>query len=190
MNKKEQVKQKAMTEFTTPLKKVVSKEEESNTEVNLEINIEEYFKDVKITDLEKNSFLESILFNKPFKYRIELFDGKVKIEFKTLTEDENLEILQDKSLDKIKQGVNISPKEVLLMAKKELVLMINFIELNGTKIELNPYSVDEKMEILNNKIHEQLLNVIYKQVDKFNKLVGYLSYKADCPDFWKTDTDR
>ena len=186
MNKKEQAKQKGMTEFSIPKEKEVV----SIIKGNESTEVEKYFEDVKVTDIEKNAFLESILFNTPFTHTIELFDGKIKVEFKTLLEEERLELLRDENLQKVKAGVLVGPEEMILVAKKELMLMLNSVEFTGQKIILTSYPLDARMDMLKSKIPEQLLDIVFQQVDKFNRLVSYLSYKADCPDFWKIGTDH
>ena len=178
---------KKMGEFPVPPRVDELESEEVSEEQEDTTQEESVSKDIESTEIDiskeqKEQFLESILSETPYQETVELFNGKLKVTFRTRTTDES-----DNVIDKLMQEENFDTILDVERAMAKLHLAFGLVEMiteSGKEI-IDQGSLKERLERLG-KLPTPKYTVLIEELRKFDRRVFRLSELAIQPNFWQT----
>ncbi len=148
----------------------------------------------KITDEEKEQFFKSFLADKPYEAEDQLFGGKIKVAFRTLTVEEANDVLDQLRLDQKNDDIKNDTSYVMALTNYRLALSLRSFD--GAEFE--PEITKEKFKSEQDHItyvRARAANIQKWSVFKLSALahafqsfemkIEELTKAIDDPGFWK-----
>jgi hypothetical protein len=101
----------------------------------------ENFKPDMITDKDKENFMKSVLTDKPYEEKISLFDGELRLALKTMSVEENNDVVRQISLDRDKEIAENTDAYFITISTYRLALCL-------TSINGEPFSSISKKDFV------------------------------------------
>lgn len=148
-----------------------------------------------VTAAEKEAFFKAMLSDKPYTQVTKLFDGKLSVKFKTLTMEENNDILSQITLDQNKGIAKNEDSYLSRIAQYRLGVSIESIDNLPFQKELTALTVPFNQETGESYVTERIKLFAAWQVPKlagvlgafssFEQKVFRMTNKMEDPSFWK-----
>lgn len=150
---------------------------------------------ITVTVKEKEDFFKAMLSDKPYFHVAKLFDGKIKVRFKTLTVDENTDILNQINMDQDKGVAKNTNAYFTKIAQYRLGLSIDQISDNPFQPSISRASVvvddtagtsyvTERAKIFDTW-HTPKLAGFLSSFREFENKVLHMTNMMEDPTFWK-----
>ena len=164
-----------------------------------ELKIDAEAEEIKITEAEKEEFFKCFLADKPYQEELELFGGKFKVKFKTLTINENEQVVAQVQLDQ-KNG-EARNDDMYFITISTYRLAIALTDINGAAFQPE---IDKRAVALQASDNENItlvkarsaifknwpaykLTAIVEAFSKFEKKVIKLTKETLDANFWTAD---
>lgn len=159
---------------------------------SLEMTTEKY-KNVEVTEEDKERFFKSILADRPYEETVKLFDGQIQVKFKAMTVQENTDVVNQIVEDRKNNVASDTDAYFITISTYRLALCLvsiddkpyssitkeNFVPM----VEKDSYILARSKPMLNWATPK--LSVFLDAFQKFEQKILKLTNEVQSPNFWK-----